>query len=70
MEKRELKFDRLPETLAQVGLRKTQWYAMVARGEAPQPVRVGGRAVAWERNEVQAWMRTRLETSRRHSHSK
>lgn len=56
-----LKFDRLPATLAQVGIQKTQLYALIARGEFPQPVRLARRAVAWERSEVQAWMRERLQ---------
>lgn len=57
----QLKFDRLPATLEQVGLRKSQWYELVSLKEAPQPVRLGGRTVAWERSEVQAWMRARLQ---------
>ena len=65
MENKELKFDRLPETLAQVGLGKTQLYALVARGEFPRPICLSGRAVAWERGQVQEWMRARMEGGRR-----
>jgi prophage regulatory protein len=57
----ELKFDRLPAVLAMVGVGKTTLYtSLIPQHGFPKPVNLGGRAVVWERGEVQAWLRTRL----------
>jgi prophage regulatory protein len=61
----ELKFDRLPAVLAIVGVGKTTLYtSLMARHGFPKPVKLGGRAVVWERGEVQAWLRDRVQASR------
>jgi predicted DNA-binding transcriptional regulator AlpA len=36
------------------GLGKTAWYALLAAGRCPLPVRLG-RAVRWNRAELEAW---------------
>lgn len=37
-------------------LSKTSIYAKVKTGEFPEPMRLGGRAVAWRESEVLAWI--------------
>lgn len=34
-------------------------YAMMDEGKFPRPVRVGKRAVAWKKSEIEEWMATR-----------
>lgn len=56
----ELKFVRLPAVLGMVGVGKTTLYdSLIPRHGFPRPVSIG-RAVVWERGEVQAWLRARL----------
>lgn len=50
---------RLPDVLATVGLGKSAWYALVAAGQAPQPVHMG-RTVVWISNEIAAWVQERI----------
>ena len=38
---------RLPQVLNLVGISQSAWYAGVKRGDYPQPIRIGRRAVAW-----------------------
>lgn len=55
-----LRLLRLPEVLARVAVGRSQWYAMIAAGEAPRPVHLGGRSVAWPEHEVEAWIAARI----------
>lgn len=55
---------RLPQALDMTGLGRTAWLNMVRDGEAPQPIHIG-RAVAWVQSEVQAFIRDRIQQSRR-----
>ena len=45
------------------GVPRSTWYALIAKGLAPQPVKLGRRPVAWIEDELEAWMRE-LETRR------
>jgi predicted DNA-binding transcriptional regulator AlpA len=48
--------------LAMVGVGKTTLYtSLIPQHAFPKPVNLGGRAVVWERGEVQAWLRSRLQ---------
>lgn len=51
---------RLPDVLGRVGLGRSAWYALVAAGLAPQPVRLGQRCVAWPEHEINAWVVARI----------
>jgi prophage regulatory protein len=50
---------RLPAALLKVGLGKTSWYAEVAAGRAPKPIRLGLRATAWLESELDAYLEAR-----------
>ncbi|WP_445425212.1 helix-turn-helix transcriptional regulator [Alishewanella sp. HL-SH06] len=50
---------RLPEVLKMVPVGKTTWYSMVNRNEAPAPISLGARAVAWDREEIESWIRAK-----------
>lgn len=47
---------RLPAVLEKVGGSKTWWYALVAKGEAPAPVRYSVRHVVWPEAAIDAWI--------------
>jgi prophage regulatory protein len=57
-------FLRLRAVMNLVGLSRAQIYLMMRAGLFPQNVHVTTRAVAWDSEEVDAWMRARIEDSR------
>ena len=42
-----------------IGLSRSAIYALMEEGQFPRPVRIGKRAVAWRRSEIEAWMASR-----------
>ncbi|MFA7656625.1 helix-turn-helix transcriptional regulator [Acidithiobacillus thiooxidans] len=55
--------DRLPAVLERVGASKTTLYAQVKAGTFPAPVKIGQRAVAWKRSDVDAWISSRVSSN-------
>jgi prophage regulatory protein len=54
---------RLKEVQHQVGLGKSAIYDKIKRGEFPSPISLGGRAVAWPSDAVDAWVDERIALS-------
>lgn len=54
-ERFEEKFLRLRQVLEVVPVSKSTWWAWVASGKAPKPVKLGPATTAWRLSEVQAW---------------
>jgi prophage regulatory protein len=50
---------RLPAVLQKVGLGRSRWYDEVRTGNAPGPVRLSERAVAWREDEIDEWIDSR-----------
>jgi prophage regulatory protein len=38
------------------GVPRSTWYALMANGLAPYPVKLGQRSVAWIEDELEGWM--------------
>lgn len=55
---------REPRVLQVVGYARSTIWQKVKAGEFPKPVPIGPRAVAWPSNEVQEWVRQRIEAAR------
>ncbi len=55
------KFLRLPEVIARTGYRRSNIYLLMSKGQFPQSVRLGPKAVAWLESEVDEWMQGRIE---------
>ncbi len=55
------RLDRLPVVKTTVGLSRSEIYRRIAIGDFPKPVPLGKRAVAWDADEIQAWVRERIE---------
>jgi len=51
---------RLPQVKAQVGLSRSSIYKRISEGTFPKQVNLGGRAVGWESNSIQDWIKQRL----------
>ncbi|WP_445232560.1 helix-turn-helix transcriptional regulator [Duganella rhizosphaerae] len=55
---------RLPEVMAICGLSRSTVYAYTKRGEFPARVKITRHASAWVREEVLAWVESRIHASR------
>lgn len=53
---------RLPEVLKMVPVSKTTWYAMIKANEAPRPVDLGPRSVAWVKEDIENWIEQKAAT--------
>lgn len=51
---------RLPEVQHRVGLGRSTIYRWMAEGKFPKPVQLGGYAVAWAEEDVNAWISGRF----------
>ncbi len=60
---------RLPNVKARTGLSRSTLYLRIATGTFPRPISLGGRAVGWVEEEVDAWLTQRIQ-ARRPSSSK
>ena len=45
------------ETLARIGIPRSTWYWLRNRGEFPEPVHLGPRAVGWRSDVVDSWLK-------------
>ena len=54
---------RLPAVLARVGVSRSTLYEMKARGDFPEPVQIGARAVGWRSTDVDEWLESRVPRS-------
>lgn len=48
-------FLRVRAVIRVTGLSRSTLYRLIADGQFPRPVRLGPRAVAWRRSDVEAW---------------
>ena len=55
---------RLAQVMDVTGLKKTQLYELIKRGDFPPPVPISVRSVAWVTTEVQRWISDRIDASR------
>lgn len=55
-----MRFIRVRETIQKTGLSKSSIYDLMAQGQFPQTVRLGGRSVAFVESEVDTWMAERI----------
>ena len=54
---------RLPEVLRQTGLSRSTVYEMIARGDFPQQVQLGRRAVGWIAEDVVQWIHGKVDAN-------
>lgn len=51
----EDKLIKLPSVLERIQISRSKWYAMIANGKAPQPVKIN-RASFWSEKEIQEFI--------------
>ncbi len=54
------KMIRLPEVRQTVALSRSEIYRLVSLRKFPRPIRLGERAVAWDFDEIQEWIRGKI----------
>lgn len=52
-------FLRMPTVMRMTGLGRSTIYRMIAESKFPSPVRLGTRAVAWRRTDLDRWSEAR-----------
>jgi prophage regulatory protein len=60
-----LRLLRLPRVKDRVGLGRSSIYALMSRGQFPQSVSLGSRAMAWLESDVDAWIQTKVDAAAR-----
>ncbi|NWF44437.1 AlpA family phage regulatory protein [Hydrogenophaga sp. D2P1] len=50
---------REPARRAVTGVSRSAWYVLMAKDEAPKPVHVSSRSVAWRSSDLQKWAESR-----------
>lgn len=50
---------REPSRREVTGVSRSAWYDLMAKNEAPKPVHVGSRAVAWRASDLKKWAESR-----------
>ncbi len=56
----DLILERLPQIKARTGLSRSEIYRRIALDEFPAPIKLGVRASAWSKHEVDAWIAQRI----------
>lgn len=51
---------RLPEVIARTGRTRSRIYDDISKGDFPQPVKIGGQAIAFVEAEVEAWIAAKI----------
>lgn len=58
------KIIRLPEVIQETGLSRSIIYLRMSKGDFPQSISLGDRAVGWLQKEVNQWLEQRIVASR------
>ena len=56
---------RWPELRNTVGYSRTNIYYLMKKGDFPQAIKLGGRAIGWLESEVNEWINDRVAISRK-----
>lgn len=56
---------RLPAVRARTSLSRSTIYLQISQGVFPEPVTLGLRAVGWLDQEIEEWLQSRIELSRK-----
>lgn len=64
---RHIEFIKLPEVKQITGIGTTKIYEMANQGLFPRQVKLGGRSVAWVKEEVLRWAQDQVSASRQAS---
>lgn len=55
---------RLPSVKSRTGLSRSTIYLRMNQGTFPKQISLGGRAIGWVEDEIEAWLSNQIEQSR------
>lgn len=55
---------RLPVVKTRTGLSRSTIYLRISQGTFPKQISLGGRAIGWVEQEIEAWLCHQIESSR------
>lgn len=58
------KIIRLPDVIDNTGISRSTIYSLMSKGDFPQSISLGERAVGWLQEEVEQWIEQRISASR------
>ena len=59
---------RLPAVKERTGLSRSSIYLRISNNEFPTPISLGGRAVGWLEEDIDNWLKKKIEQGRIHDH--
>lgn len=67
MNNKNIRLLRLPEVMNKTGYGKAWIYRLIKEGLFPQPVKIGVRAIAFVESEIDDWIASAIERSRKNA---
>lgn len=67
MNNKNIRLLRLPEVMNKTGYGKAWIYRLIQDGLFPQPVKIGTRAIAFIESEIDEWIVSAIERSRKNA---
>lgn len=55
---------RLPDVKKRTGLSRSSIYLRMSKGDFPDSISLGARAIGWVEQDVDSWLEARIEASR------
>lgn len=65
MPKQNQSLIRMPEVLRRIGYGKAWIYKLISQERFPKPVKIGSRSIAFVESEIDEWINSRIEESRK-----
>ena len=62
------KINRLPAVKEQTGLSRSSIYLRMSKGEFPQSISLGDRAIGWLESDIEQWLDERISASKAANH--
>lgn len=67
MNNKNIRLLRLPEVMNKTGYGKAWIYRLINQSLFPQPIKIGSRAIAFVESEVDEWIESAIERSRKNA---
>jgi prophage regulatory protein len=61
----QIRMIRLTQVMDKIGMGRSWVYQAMNEGKFPRPITFGGRAIAWIESEVDGWLESQVEASRK-----
>lgn len=59
------KINRLPAVIEKIGLSRSSIYLRMSKGEFPQSISLGDRAIGWLEADIEQWLEDKITASKK-----